>query len=301
MQIKRSRNMKILVLGSSGQLGRCLVDQISLLDYDVTFGTRADFDITNGRLVRDEITRLKPTVIINAAAHTAVDKAEHQQDLAELINNKAVENIANICRDIGCGLIHISTDYVFDGQKDEPYHERDMTKPQSVYGRSKLAGERAIEASGCSYFILRTSWVFSAYGNNFLKTMLRIGRQRAKLNIVSDQIGFPTYAPDLAKAILKMVPFFQDGKQGGLYNYAGYPKCSWSDFARHIFCEAVSQKRMVIAPTVIDIPTTKYPTAAKRPMNSMLDSSQFEYKFDLKASDWKRGIRLALSFEELIL
>ena len=169
--------MKILVLGSNGQLGRCLADQFSGTDYETIFTSRADIDIADLSGAKDKITKLRPDLIINASAYTAVDKAEQDRDMAYLINHEAVANIAQICAELGCGLIHVSTDYVFDGTATQPYKEADATNPQGVYGDSKLQGELAIQASGCQHLIIRTAWVFSEYGNNFLKTMLRLGSE----------------------------------------------------------------------------------------------------------------------------
>lgn len=287
--------MKILVLGSSGQLGKCLANTIDTDFYDVTFASRSDFDITDFSIIRQNIRNLNPDVIINAAAYTFVDNAEQQSELADLVNNKAVENIAGICKDLDCGLIHVSTDYVFDGLLDRPYSEQELTNPQSVYGESKLKGERAIERSGCSYLIVRTAWVFSAFGSNFFNTMLRLADTKDTLNIVNDQIGSPTYAPDLAAAIIKTLPYFKKLNLRDIYHYAGYPPCSWADFAKKIFSEAESLSKIEVSPVIKEISSKDFPTPAKRPMNSILDSTRFEARFGCKASNWTAGIRSALS------
>ena len=199
--------MKILVLGCKGQLGRCLNDQLKNTHHEVIYTSREQIDIANFEQTKNQILKNSPDIIINATAYTAVDKAEEDQKNAKLINHLAVKNIAHICNQQGCWLIHVSTDYVFDGKAKIPYKEVDETNPQGVYGETKLKGELAIRSSGCKHIIIRTAWVFSEYGNNFLKTMLRLGAERDELSIVGDQVGCPTYAQDIAKAIVARAGF----------------------------------------------------------------------------------------------
>jgi dTDP-4-dehydrorhamnose reductase len=286
--------MKILVLGSKGQLGCCLSDQLGNTDHEVIYTSRAEIDIANLVLTKDKIASISPNIVINASAYTAVDKAEEDKQTAYLINHLAVDNIAITCKAIDCGLIHVSTDYVFDGSANMPYLEGDETNPQGIYGDSKLKGELAIQSSGCNYIIIRTAWVFSEYGSNFLKTMLRLGVDRAELNIVGDQIGCPTYAPDLAKAIISTFPIFELGKLTEIYHYAGSSSCSWVEFAESIFEEAERVKMLNKQPNIEKITSENYPTPAKRPMNSRLNSAKFEEKFKHKASDWKLGIQTSV-------
>ena len=198
--------MRVLVLGSKGQLGCCLHDQLIKTDYEVFYSSRTDFDMGDLSSLNDNILSIRPDVVINASAYTAVDKAESDQQLADLINHRAVAELAKTCKVLNAWLIHVSTDYVFDGAATGPYSEDDNTNPQSVYGESKLKGELSIARSGCNYIIIRTAWVFSEYGNNFLKTMLRLGAVREELRVVGDQVGCPTYAQDIAKAVVLILP-----------------------------------------------------------------------------------------------
>jgi dTDP-4-dehydrorhamnose reductase len=282
--------MKILVLGSNGQLGHCLVDQFSNSAYQTIFTTRSDLDITDFLVAKEKIGRIKPDLIINASAYTAVDKAEEDQEKAYLINHLAVANIADICRDLYCGLVHVSTDYVFDGTGTEPYIETDTTDPQGVYGDSKLLGEQAIEASGCQYLIIRTSWVFSEYGNNFLKTMLRLGAECNELNIVRDQVGCPTYAQDIARCIFGLADLFQkDHFESEIFHFCGDRTCSWYQFALAIFT-AAAKKGLPTPACVKGITTEEYPTPAPRPAYSVLDCDKLTHKFGITSSDWQKAI-----------
>ena len=210
--------MKIIVLGRKGQLGRCLNDQLAKTDHDVVYTSREQIDITDFEATKRTVAQINPDIIINAAAYTAVDKAEQEQEKADLINHLAVKNIAEICNQIGCCLVHVSTDYVFDGTSSVPYKEDDQSNPQGIYGLTKLNGELAIQSSGCGYMIIRTAWVFSEYGNNFLKTMLRLGGERDELSVVDDQFGCPTYAQDIASAIVTILSQMNLKAQSGVYH-----------------------------------------------------------------------------------
>ena len=288
--------MKILVLGSKGQLGLCLSEELILTQHNVNLSSRVEIDVCDFDATKASITLINPDVIINATAYTAVDKAEEDQAAAYLVNHFAVSNLAVICNELNCWLIHLSTDYVYDGKSTRSYVETDDTNPQSVYGISKLKGEAAIEASGSKFLIIRTAWVFSEFGSNFLKTMVRLGVENKRLNIVGDQIGCPTYARDIAKAIVCTLPFLSRNQESGIYNYAGNKSCSWADFAKRIFQEAINLGEMKNMPEVVSIPSKEYLTPAVRPMNSRLDSSRFEAHFGYKASDWEAGISNALRY-----
>lgn len=281
--------MKILVLGSKGQLGRCLKDQLEKTIHEVIYTWREQIDIVDFNAAKRKILDIFPDLIINATAYTAVDKAEKDKKTAKLINHIAVKNIADICSQLGCWFIHISTDYVFDGNTKIPYKEGDKTNPQSVYGKTKLDGELAIKSSGCKHIIIRTAWVYSEYGNNFLKTMLRLGADRNEISIVGDQVGCPTYAQDIAKSIVEILPNLKSRKDNGLYHYCGDQACSWYDFANAIF-DQKKANNLKIPNTISSIETSAYPTAAKRPAFSVLNCSKIENDFGLYPSNWSNGI-----------
>jgi len=286
--------MKIIVLGCKGQLGRCLNDQLVNTDHEVIFTSREQIDITDFEQTKNQILKISPELIINSTAYTAVDKAEEDFEKADLINHLGVQNISEICHQLGCWLIHVSTDYVFDGNSNIPYKEDDKTNPQCVYGKTKLKGELAIQASGCKHIILRTSWVFSEYGNNFLKTMLRLGADRDELSIVGDQIGCPTYAQDIARSIVEIVPKLNSRKDNGIFHFCGDQSCSWYDFANVIFDQAMTSNSKI--PSIVNaIATSAYPTPAKRPAFSVLDCSKFKNHFGMHPSNWHNGIGKAIS------
>ena len=281
--------MKILVLGCNGQLGRCLNDQLINTEHEVTYTSRKQIDIADFEQTKNQILKISPDLIINATAYTAVDKAEEDQKTANLINHLAVKNIADICNQLECWLIHVSTDYVFDGNSNVPYEEDDQTNPQGAYGETKLKGELAILASACKHIIIRTAWVFSEYGNNFLKTMLRLGAERDELSIVGDQIGCPTYAQDIARSIVEIVPQLHSQKDNGIYHYCGDQPCSWYDFANAIFDQVTNNLKI---PSIVNsIETTAYPTPAKRPAFSVLHCSKIENDYGVYASNWHEGIK----------
>jgi len=286
--------MKILVLGSKGQLGQCLKDQLAITNHDVVYTSREQIDIADFKATKNKILEIAPDVIVNATAFTAVDKAEEEHQAADRINHLAVANIASICNRLDCWLIHVSTDYVFDGISEVPYKEDNPTNPQGVYGNSKLKGEVAIKASGCKYLIIRTAWVYSEYGNNFLKTMLRLGADRGELSIVGDQIGCPTYAQDIAKSIVSILSCLDlKGSSSGIYHYCGDEPCSWYEFASAIFVEAELQG-LKTPSYVKSITTTNYPTLSIRPAYSVLDCSKIESSFDVSRSSWRDGIKTVI-------
>lgn len=286
--------MKVLILGANGQLGRCLKDQFKKSDYKVIAASKNDLDITNFKKTEIAINQIMPNIIVNAAAYTAVDKAEKEKEKSDLINHLSVKNISNICYKNKIWLIHISTDYVFDGLSNKPYTESDFTKPQTEYGISKLKGENSICNSGCNFIIIRTSWIFSEYGNNFLKTMLSLSKENNHLKVVGDQFGCPTYAQDIAFVILQIIPqlaFKADAV--GIYHYCGNIICSWYEFAEEIF--SIAKEKGMIAPKISSILTEEFPSLANRPKYSFLETSNIENVFGVKASDWKSGLRRAMS------
>ena len=286
--------MKILVLGSKGQLGQCLKDQLAITEHDVVYTSRGQIDIAEFEVTKTQILKISPDIVINATAYTAVDKAEEEHQAADRINQLAMANIASICKQLDCWLIHVSTDYVFDGNSEVPYKEDNPTNPQGVYGDSKLKGEMAIEASGCKYLIIRTAWVYSEYGNNFLKTMLRLGADRDELSIVGDQFGCPTYAQDIAKTIVFILSCLDlKGSSSGIYHYCGDEPCSWYDFARAIFLEAEVQG-LKTPSYVKSITTADYPTPASRPAYSVLDCTKIKSVFDVTRSNWRDGISIVI-------
>ena len=271
----------ILVFGETGQLARELA-----ADETVTCLGRDQADLSHPAACAAAIRQAQPQAVINAAAYTAVDKAESDEALASVINGAAPGAMAATCADMGIPFVTVSTDYVFDGSGDAPWQPGDATGPLNAYGCSKLAGEEAVRAAGGAYAILRTSWVVSAHGSNFVKTMLRLGRERDRLTIVADQIGAPTPARDIAAACLAMArQLAEDAGKSGTYHLQGAPETSWADVARAIFAEAN------ITCQVEDIPTTAYPTPAARPLNSRLDCASLEQAFGILQPDWRLGLR----------
>jgi len=276
----------ILITGGNGQLGSELKDLVHLYPKDTfIFTDKVECDICKHRLVEDFIIKNNIDAIINCAAYTAVDKAEEQVELANAINNLAVQNFARIAKEHTIKLIHISTDYVFDGTNHKPYIETDTPNPQSVYGKTKLDAEIALqEINPANTIIIRTSWVYSSYGNNFVKTMLRLGKEKKELGIICDQIGTPTYAGDLAKAILEILPQLNT-KKTAIYHYSNEGVCSWYDFAQAIFEIANIQVK------VNAIESAQYPTPAKRPFYSVLNKKKIKNKFQLDIPYWKESLK----------
>lgn len=284
--------MKVLITGKNGQVGNCLVLQLSnMAEINFLALSREELDITNAEQVSKIVNEYKPSVIINAAAYTAVDKAESEVELANAINNLGPKNLAKAAAQVNAAIIHISTDYVFAGNKDSLYTEADEVNPQGVYGQTKLAGEQSVAQECDAHIILRTAWVFSEYGNNFVKTMLRLAQTRNTLGVVGDQFGGPTYAGDIAKAIVSIAQQLQQGStKFGVYNYSGYPHVSWQEFASEIFEKAFAKNLIQSPVTVNSILTADYPTPAKRPANSKLDCSKITTDFFIQPSDWKAAL-----------
>ncbi|MFT6918568.1 MAG: dTDP-4-dehydrorhamnose reductase [Cognaticolwellia sp.] len=284
--------MKILITGKNGQVGSCLVDLLEA-QTELTFLAldRDQLDITDANQVNKVVAEFKPNIIINAAAYTAVDKAEQESELAYAINHNGPQNLAIAANKVNAAIIHISTDYVFDGDSAESYVESDNTAPQGEYGRSKLAGEQGVAEACSRHIIVRTAWVFGEHGNNFVKTMLRLAKTRDSLGVVADQFGGPTYAGDIAKAILAIAKQLIDGNQAyGVYHYSGFPHVSWHTFAEKIFNIAVEQGVLKQSIQVNPITTRDYPTPAKRPANSRLNCHRIDSAFGIRQSDWQAAL-----------
>jgi dTDP-4-dehydrorhamnose reductase len=272
--------MKLLIFGKTGQVARELQRRVP----DATYLGREDADLTNPAACAEAITATDAGAVINAAAWTAVDKAESEEAAATVVNGDAPTAMARAAAARGIPFLHISTDYVFDGSGDQPFTPDHPTGPLGAYGRSKLAGERGVRAAGGSHLILRTSWVVSAHGANFVKTMLRLGRERESLNVVADQIGGPTPAAAIAEALLTAAQAMTQGATGGTHHFSGAPDTSWADFARAIMAEAN------LASRINDIPTVDYPTLAGRPLNSRLDCTSLQTAFGIPRPDWHQGL-----------
>jgi dTDP-4-dehydrorhamnose reductase len=277
--------MTILVFGETGQVAR----ELALLD-DTRCVGRATADLEDPQACADLIVRERPEAVINAAAYTAVDRAEEEETRATTVNAKAPGAMARACTDLEIPFMQISTDYVFDGSGTDPRQPGDPTGPLGAYGRSKLAGEEAVRAAGGTHAILRTSWVVSAHGSNFVKTMLRLGAEREALTIVADQVGGPTGAREIAAschAITRQLA--ADPAKTGTYHFAGAPDVSWAGFAREIFAQAG------ISCTVTDIPSADYPTPARRPLNSRLDCAATHTAFGIARPDWRESLTQILT------
>ncbi len=283
--------MKILITGCNGQVGHCLVKQLKG-KADVLAVDKEQLDITDKVAVFSTVSEFVPDYVINAAAHTAVDKAEQEVDLSFAINRDGPKYLAQASESCGAVMLHISTDYVFNGAGEAPYQESDAVGPQGVYGQSKLAGEHAVAKACAEHLILRTAWVFGEHGNNFVKTMLRLGQDRDALSIVGDQFGGPTYAGDIAGALITMIEYIEkEGvHQWGVYHFSGMPYASWYEFAQQIFTVAKDKLVLANTPTLSSVPTSAYPTPAKRPANSRLDCRKIEQQFGIKPSDWQAAL-----------
>ncbi|GIU12370.1 NAD(P)-dependent oxidoreductase [Shewanella sp. c952] len=282
--------MRVLITGCHGQVGHSLSEKLTKnKDTTVLALDRDCLDITNQAAVKAAVTEFQPSIIINAAAHTAVDKAEEEVELSYAINRDGPKYLAEAAQDLGAAILHISTDYVFDGNKVGEYAENDTTNPQGVYGESKLAGEVVVAEACDKYIILRTAWVFGENGNNFVKTMLRLGATRDTLNIVGDQFGGPTYAGDIAKALIQIAERIAQGDaiEYGVYHFSGLPHVSWYEFAETIFDTAFEQGVMKKKLNLTSIATEQYPTLAKRPSNSCLSNEKINNVFLIEPSDWK--------------
>jgi dTDP-4-dehydrorhamnose reductase len=289
--------MHLLVTGANGQLGQCLADQLKAQNIAHTLLSRQDADINDTVVLEKIIADKGVTAIINAAAYTAVDKAESEPELARRVNVDGPTALAKLSARFDIPLLHVSTDYVFDGNQQTPYVETDATGPTGVYGQTKLDGELAIQRHATKYIIMRTAWVFSEYGNNFLKTMLRLAKERDTLGVVADQVGCPTYAGDIAQALISVARQLHEREEQnlpearyGIYHYAGDEAVSWHGFAMAIFEQAYTQGIIASRPTVNAITTAAYPTPAKRPAYSVLRSAKLAQDYGVQASDWRDAI-----------
>jgi dTDP-4-dehydrorhamnose reductase len=293
--------MVVLVTGANGQLGQSL--QFIAKNYPelhFVFCSSSDLDITNLDSCQAVFLKIKPNYCINAAAYTAVDKAESEPEKANLINVIAPHNLAAVCKEFSSVLLHISTDFVFDGDfsklstralpkhRERGYSEKDIPNPTGVYGQTKLEGEKAIQAVFENYYIIRTSWVYSQFGNNFMKTMLRLASERDSISVVNDQIGTPTNAVDLAEALIQII--LTDNRQPttdnfGVYNFSNEGQCSWYDFAKEIF--KINKIEIDLKP----IPTSSFPTPAKRPKYSVLDKTKIKSTFGFEIKNWELSLK----------
>ncbi|MFN3018105.1 dTDP-4-dehydrorhamnose reductase [Vibrio coralliilyticus] len=291
--------MRVFVTGCNGQVGQSLQEQLSIQENVTILALdKEGLDITNPHAVQVAVEEFKPTVIINAAAHTAVDKAEDEVELSYAINCDGPKFLAQAAQSVGAAILHISTDYVYEGNKVGEYIEEDPTNPQSVYGASKLAGELEVTQHCEKHIILRTAWVFGEHGNNFVKTMLRLGTVKDELSVVGDQFGGPTYAGDIASALIQLALKIDQGEpmQFGVYHYTGLPHVSWYEFAAVIFDQAVELGLLSKKPLVKSITTEQYPTPAKRPSNSRLSTKKISDVYSLEASDWKAALKNLIAY-----
>lgn len=285
--------MRILITGAQGQLGRDLVTGALNRGYDTVALSRNRLDITHTENVRRTIEGILPDLVVNCAAYTAVDRAEQEPELAFAVNRDGPSLLAAACSKSAIPLIHISTDYVFDGRKQGPYGEEDPICPLNVYGRSKAAGESAIRQNADRFLILRTAWLFGARGHNFVNTMVRLGCEHATIRVVDDQIGCPTFTGSLAKAILSIAARYrrQRDLDWGIYHYGGQPPISWHGFAKQIF-KTARQADLPLKLTRLEaIATREYPTAARRAANSVLDNRKIERVFDIGVESWHAGLQ----------
>lgn len=276
MNMERS----ILVTGANGQLGKCIADIAgNYPGLQFHFFGKDAFPVENTAEVKRIMDAIKPDAIINTAAYTAVDKAETDVENAFLVNSEAVGSLAALCREAGIRLLHVSTDYVFDGTATSPYKETDAVSPVNTYGASKLHGEELALAADASAIVVRTSWVYSSHGNNFVKTMLRLMNEREKISVVADQQGCPTYAVDLAEALVQMAT--EPRKGGGIYHFSNSGPITWHQFA-------IAIKEMIGSSCIVDpIPTTAFPTPAKRPAYSVLSNDKILADYGISQKDWK--------------
>ena len=281
--------MKILVTGSDGQLGRSIQERSSdYPDFLFDFTDIGQLDITDKQALKHYIESIRPEVIIHCAAYTAVDKAEEEPEKAFSLNADAVEYLAQSALENKILLIHISTDFVFDGKSVKPYSEEDATQPLSIYGKSKLAGEQAILKHAPNAIIFRTSWLYSEYGHNFVKTILRLAAEKTEIKVVSDQVGTPTYAADLADAILKILKSNYRPAGVSIFHYSNEGIASWFDFAKEI----VENKNLACA--VLPVVTAEYPQPARRPGYSVMSKEKFKQNFGIAIPEWQESLKICL-------
>jgi len=286
--------MKILITGCNGQVGNELMKLCTLNHHEVFGYDLPDLDICNLSEILNKVEKIMPDFVVNCAAYTAVDKAESDKTLAFAVNESGPANLAEATAQYNIPFIHISTDYVFNGEKKESYLETDETCPTSVYGISKLAGEKAVQEKNKNHIIIRTSWVFSPFGHNFVKTMLKLSQERETLKVVADQKGCPTSARSIANVILEIMKKGINGKTG-LYHFSQQPPSSWHELASEVVQQARQSGFMVKTREVLPITTEEYPTPAKRPENSVLNCEKVYKTFNINPSFWKESIKETLS------
>ncbi|OCG25113.1 dTDP-4-dehydrorhamnose reductase [Gilliamella sp. App2-1] len=282
--------MKVLLTGANGQLGHCFKN-IFPKNWTLLITDSQELDITDNLAIDNYFSIHRPDAIVNAAAFTAVDKAEDEYELAYQVNVIGPENLAIAAEKYNAKLVHVSTDYVFDGTKNQPYVESDITNPINVYGETKRKGELAVLSNDPSAIIIRTSWVFSEHGNNFVKTMLKLASEKIELSIVNDQVGNPTYAGDLARVIIQLLEKKIDG---GIYHYCGDESTSWFLFAKKIFDIALEEKLLTQAPEVFPINSQSFPTKAKRPLYSVMSMEKLK-KYNISGSNWREQLLSCIS------
>tara|TARA_R110000851_G_scaffold181511_2_gene330021 strand:+ start:536469 stop:537332 length:864 start_codon:yes stop_codon:yes gene_type:complete len=279
--------MRILVTGADGQLGRCLQDRLRMTAHDGLALNRNQLDITDRRAVEAAVAKFQPDVIINTAAYTAVDQAEMEPESARRVNAEAVDYLTDAANQVGALLVQVSTDYVFDGKTTRPYRESDPVNPLNVYGASKLAGEQ-FAAGANRYFIVRAAWLFSEYGKNFLKSMLKLADGRETLQVVADQTGTPTYAGYLAATLIRML---ENGVPSGIYHYSGGRPCSWFEFSQTIFSHLGKHRPELRLPRVLPVTAAEYPGVATRPAYSVLDDTKLRTCLESATGDWALAIQ----------
>ncbi|MCZ4073369.1 dTDP-4-dehydrorhamnose reductase [Agrobacterium sp. LMR679] len=287
--------MRLAVTGKNGQVVSAL-QALASDELEIVALGRPELDLAQPETVLKALRNVKPDVVVSAAAYTAVDKAESEQDVAFAVNRDGARAVAKAASDIGIPVIHLSTDYVFDGTKTTAYVENDPTGPTSVYGRSKLEGERAVSEATDNYVVLRTAWVYSEYGNNFVKTMLRLSENRDEINVVADQFGCPTSANDIATAVVTIARKLVEDSSAplrGVFHLSGTGETNWANFAKQIF--ALSAENGGKSIVVNDITTAQYPTPARRPANSRLDCSKLEEVYGIKLPSWQTSTRAVVT------
>ncbi len=287
--------MRLAVTGKNGQVVSALL-ALASAELEIVALGRPELDLAQPETVLKTLREVKPDAVVSAAAYTAVDKAESEQDIAFAVNRDGAKAVAQAASDLSIPLIHLSTDYVFDGNKDTAYVESDPTGPTSVYGRSKLEGERAVSEATDNYVVLRTAWVYSEYGNNFVKTMLRLSENRDEINVVADQFGCPTSANDIAAAVVTIARKLVEDSSAplrGVFHLSGTGETNWANFAKQIFAFSAETGGKSIV--VNDITTAQYPTPARRPANSRLDCSKLEEVYGIKLPSWQTSTRAVVT------
>jgi dTDP-4-dehydrorhamnose reductase len=289
--------MSVIVTGANGQVGKSILLKNDSCDFSLVGLKRNQLDITDIESVKKNFDKYKPIAVINAAAYTNVERAEDEKEQALLVNHTGVKNLVYLCKSFDIPLFHISTDYVFDGKSKIPYTENDSTNPMNIYGSTKLLGEEFIKKHLSKYIILRTSWVFSELGNNFLKSMIAIAKKSSSINIVDDQIGGPTPSHEIAEVLIKFINLYKNDPTSlkwGIYNFSGYPHVSWHAFATNIFCDAKKLNILNKVPVLNPIPGSGFQTKAKRPPNSSLDCSKINKFLNIKNSRWEDSLQSIL-------